>query len=281
LEMQKLRSEQVTASPTGQMGGMGNLGTMGMGGGGMPGGEMGGAEMGGMAGAPGGMGGEMGGGGAPMGPGGMGGAPAGGGMGAAAGSQLPVIGKRGSKSMQEKQQEEAPQMQTVRLTKLEGKMLKMLQSMKLPSELYIQYSVNVPGEQRPFSLDFAYPRLGVGVETDGNIWHEREDFKQRDLNRDQKLANVGWRVLRFREDAVNEQPDAVRDVIYKNIQEAEKSHKKASQDEKIIKYSSMNDINKNPVYDYMINNQNKIGCYRQKISTGIEILYIGEIENGD
>jgi len=117
---------------------------------------------------------------------------------------------------------------------------------------------------------------------DGEIWHEREDFKQRDLNRDQKLANIGWRILRFREDAIEEQPDAVRDIIYKNVVEAEKAHKKASQDNQIIKYSSVNDNNKNPVYDFITNNKdNKIGCYTKIISDKIQILYIGTVANGD
>ena len=102
------------------------------------------------------------------------------------------------------------------------------------------------------------------------------------MNRDQKLANVGWRILRFREDAIEEQPDAVRDIIYKNIVDAEKAHKKASQDNQIIKYSSVNDNNKNPVYDFITNNRdNKIGCYTKIISDKIQILYIGTVANGD
>jgi very-short-patch-repair endonuclease len=286
-EVEKIRDEQVMASPDGQMGGPGaaNLGTMGMGAGlgGPPGAGMppdiAGEGMG-MPGA-----GGMGAPGADM--GGMGGAPAGGmggGMGAAAGAGaggLPIIGKRGSKSMQQQQEEEAPMPQMIRLTKLEQRMYKMLLSMQVPYGLYGQYSVSVPGEQRPFSLDFAYPKLGVGIEVDGAIWHQREDFKQRDMNRDQKLANVGWRVLRFREDAVEDQTDAVRDIIYKNLVEAEKSLKKSAESEQIVKYASGEGTNRNPSYDFMIRKEDNIGCYRKDIADGIQILYMGTVDNGE
>ena len=100
----------------------------------------------------------------------MGGAPGGGGMPAAASAKLPIIGKRGSKSMQEKQQEEQmPQFQQIKLTKLEQKLYKMLLSMNINKPLYAQYSVNIKGEQRPFSLDFAFPTIGIGIEGDGEI----------------------------------------------------------------------------------------------------------------
>ncbi len=283
-EVEKIRSEQVMATAQGQlggpMGGAGNLGTMGMGGpmpppgGGPP--DVAGEGMG----APG-MGAPAPGGGmgAPAPGGGMGAPAPGGGMGAAAGG-MPIIGKRGSKSVAEQQEEETPPPQMIKLTKLEQKMYKTLLSMKIPYALFGQYSVNLPGEERPFSLDFAYPKVGVGIEVDGAIWHQREDFQQRDMNRDQKLANVGWRILRFREDAVEEQIDAVRDVIYKNLIEAEKTTKKSAEDDSIIKYAST-DISRNFTHDFIINNGEGIGCNRKNISNSIQVLYIGNIENGD
>ena len=111
----------------------------------------------------------------------------------------------------------------------------------LPSnKLFAQFSVFVPGNPQPFSLDFAYPSLGVGVECDGKIWHEEQDKQQRDQMRDQKLASIGWRVLRFKESALSDHPDAVRDTIYKNLVEAEKSRKKAAENnnDELKKYSS-------------------------------------------
>ena len=280
-EVEKIREEQIMAGPGGQLqqGGAGNLGTMGMGGGALGGGappDIAGEGLGGAAGGLGGpAGGDMGGG-VPMG----GGAPTGGGMAAAAGGPLPKIGKRGSTPSAEEQAQMTPQPTPIKLTTLEAKMYKMLMSMDMPYDLFGQYSVTIPGEQRPFSLDFAYPKVGVGIEVDGNIWHQREDFKQRDLARDQKLANVGWRVLRFREDAVEDNPNAVRDIIAKNVQEAAKTRKKAEDSGSVIKYASA-DKNKNPMYDYMIFNTNsKIGAYRKDVSNGIQILYLGTVDNG-
>jgi very-short-patch-repair endonuclease len=278
-EVEKIREEQIMTSVTGMVPGGeqgGNLGTMGMGsmlGGGAPP-DLGGEGMGGMGGAPG-MGGDMGG----MG-GGMGGAPAGGmggapGMGAAAGAELPKIGKRGSQPKEEEQ--EPPPMKPVKLTKLEQKMFRLLSTMEIPFDLFAQYAVKVPGEQRPFSLDFAYPRIGVGVEVDGAIWHDSPDFQQRDLNRDQKLANVGWRILRFKEDAVSESLDAVRDAIHKNVVDAAKQHKAAIKNEAFMKFGASEEVGINPMYEACVVG-GKIGCQRISIPHG-QLLLIGEIAN--
>jgi hypothetical protein len=112
---------------------------------------------------------------------------------------------------------------------------------------------------------------------DGAIWHEREDFQQRDLNRDQKLANVGWRVLRFKEDAINENMNAVKDTITKHIADAAKSMKKAEENGNIIKTASSQDGSENELYEFCLNN-GQIGCYRENTSIG-QILYFGNIEN--
>jgi very-short-patch-repair endonuclease len=284
-EVEKIREEQIMAQANGMVAGMGGgdamagapMGGGDMGGGGMPpGGDMGGGmpggDMGGgMGGAPGmggGMGGDM---------GGMGGGAAP--MGAAASGEMPMIGKRGSKNKQKEQEEaEAPIMQPIKLTKLEQKMFRTLSAMDNPQNLFAQYQVKVPGEQRPYAIDFAYPQIGVGIEVDGAIWHEREDFKQRDLQRDQKLANVGWRVLRFTEDAVNENIDSVRDTITQHITDAS-SRKKAAESEGLVKTASAEEEWMNPLYEYCLS-QGKIGCNRASVPHG-QILYIGNIENGE
>jgi very-short-patch-repair endonuclease len=251
-EIEKIREEQVMAGPQGQIpggdmaGGMGGMpgGDMA---GGMPGGDMGGG-MPGMPGDPaaGGMPGA-----APM------AAPMGAPMGAAADANLPKITKRGGGSGQEEQEQVQPQ--AIKFTKLEQKMLKILQQIPAPHDIFAQYQVKVPGESRPFVLDFAYPQIGVGVETDGAIWHQREDFQQRDMVRDQKLANVGWRVLRFRDDAVEEQSDAVQKIIAKNMIEATKNKKSANDKNAVMKYAAIEGMDRNPIYDYMLANKGNIG----------------------
>lgn len=281
-EVEKIREEQITAQASGQIPGMGGdaMGGAPMGGGpmggGMPGGDLGGGMPGGEMG--GGMpGGEMGGGmpapGGDM--GGAGGAPP---MGAAASGPLPKIGKRGSKNKQKEEEQAAPPPQMIKLTKLEQKMFKTLSTMDINQPLFAQYQIKVPGEQRPYAIDFAYPHIGVGVEVDGAIWHEREDFKQRDLNRDQKLANVGWRILRFNEEAVNENMEAIKNVIIQHVQDALKSRKQAESNS-LIKTASTEEIWMNSLYEYCLS-KGKIGCNRKSIPHG-QILYIGNINNGE
>lgn len=273
-EIEKIRDEQIMASANGMVpaGQGGANGSMGMGGGmgGAPGGDMGG---GGMGGAPGGDMGAGGMGGAPGGDmgaggmgGGMGGAP-GGAPGGASASAMPKITKRGKAGKQEEQQAPPPKM--IKFTKLEQQMYKILKQIEAPYNLFAQYSVKVPGEQRPFTIDFAYPNIGVGVETDGAIWHQREDFIQRDKIRDQKLANVGWRIMRFREEAIEENPDAVKDTIFRNIAESVKSKKKSSSIEEMSKYAS--------VYDYMLeNNHHQIGFNEVDLPDGLgKMILIG------
>jgi intein/homing endonuclease len=110
---------------------------------------------------------------------------------------------------------------------------------------------------------------------DGAIWHEREDFQQRDLNRDQKLANVGWRILRFNEDAVNENMGAVQKVIEQQVEAASKSQKKAEEDGIMIKEASVS--GENSQYEYCLKT-GKIGCKRETVPHG-QILLIGNLEN--
>ena len=44
--------------------------------------------------------------------------------------------------------------------------------------------------------------------------------------RDQKLASLGWRVLRFKEEAIMERIDEVKQIIYANVYEAAQDLKK-------------------------------------------------------
>ena len=231
-EIQRIREEAVLAGPQGQLGGaggMGGLGGMPMGGGGMP--PMGGAE-GGLGGMP---GGEM---------GGMpGAAPAGGMPGAA--SNIPSgfkVGRKGKGGKSAQDQLKAPPPKFIKLTQLEQKMYKTLQDLKIPYQLFGQYQIQVPGNERPFMIDFAYPSIGVGVETDGEIWHENVESKARDMERDNKLASVGWRILRFKQSAIEEQMDEIRKVIYQNVVDASrekaKRMKKAGTDEEMVKTAS-------------------------------------------
>jgi hypothetical protein len=250
-EVERLRSEQVAQGAGGMMGAGGAGGA----GGAMPGGAGGG--MAGAVGAPGGgtppgaPGDPMAGGmpGVPMGgaggmPGAAPGGAAGGGMGAGAAGSNKVF-KRGKapKKNEEEQQVVPPTM--IRLTGIEQKIANALMGMNLPFGLYAQYKQPVqggPGQPNYYLMDFALPSIGIDIEADGKIWHEKEGQKEKEAMRDQKLAALGWRVLRFTEDAINEQMDKVAQEIYKNITEAaeeRKSQRKKSSSGEGVKYSNV------------------------------------------
>jgi very-short-patch-repair endonuclease len=256
-ELQRLREEAVLASASGQLMGMsgGGIGGGGMMGGGMPGGMGGipGGMPGGMPGEiPGGAGGMPGGipgGGAGM-PGGMPGGGAGGvgaPMGAPGGVAEAIpsslkIGRRGKKGKTIAEQMQAPPPTYIKLTRLEQKMFKILGTLDVPYKLFGQFKVAFQGTNQPFVIDFAYPDIGVGCEVDGAPWHETIELRERDQERDMKLANIGWRILRFNESAIEERGDEVKNVIYQNIVEASKDKtnrgKKAETDEGLIKLAS-------------------------------------------
>jgi len=226
-EVQRVREEQVMVDPMGgQMpGGMPGGDPMGGGmGGGMPGGDpMGGDPMGGGMGGgmPGGdpMGGGMGGA-----PGGMGGAPGGAPM--AAGNAPPQrITKRGKAGPKEEEVEPVVSKQ-VQLTRPEAKTLRILNEIDTPYSPYIQYKVQVPGGQQPYSLDFAFPQIGLNVEADGEKWHTSPEDVRSDKERDTKLAQQGWTVIRISETSLNENADGVKDLLGSAIVEAAELRRK-------------------------------------------------------
>lgn len=242
-EIEKRRQENLIASAMGQLGGAGPGGPGGPGGAPMMGGGAGGAPPMDMGGAPptgapgGGMPGEMGGG-APGGmPGGAGGMapgmmPMGGGVQASA--PPPRVMKKGKGEKKEQEQVFAPN-KILRLTKLEATMYEQLRNLKIPYRLFGQYEIHMPNEPQPFVLDFAYPEIGVGVESDGMIWHERSDLKEKDIERDQKLSSVGWRIMRFSEEAIYEHANIVQDIVRKNIVDAVRGLKKKSEEDGLEK----------------------------------------------
>lgn len=244
-EIERIREETLMAGPSGQIqggqgGSTGGMDMMGLGGGG--GGAPPPMDMGGMGGTP------------PAGEAGMGqptppmgdmssGSPSPSGGASPTASSLKIT-KRGKGGKKEEQAQQMPVMKPLILTSLERRMLNALKTMspQIPYKLFAQYELKVPGGQRPFKLDFAYPDIGVCVEVNGDIWHQYEENKDRDVQRDQKLANVGWRILRFNEDAITDSIDEVKKVVYANIVEAAKDKnnriKKAEYENFLIKLAS-------------------------------------------
>jgi very-short-patch-repair endonuclease len=235
VEVSRIREEQVMAGAGGQvMGGGGPPmgGDMGGGsplGGGMPppmgggmsplpdlGGGLGGDPM---AGAAPPLGGDPMGGGLPGGGLGAPAPPAPGGMGASASLMPGKIFKRG-KGPKAKDMPKPPQPKQIFLTKPEQKLASVLNTLAIPYPLFAQFQQYVPGQRQPFLLDFAYPQIGVDVEADGEFWHSDPEAVERDRTRDMKLAQMGWRVIRIKEEALNSKIDEVSQVVMSNIREA-------------------------------------------------------------
>jgi hypothetical protein len=112
-------------------------------------------------------------------------------------------------------------------------------------------------------MDFAYPAIGIDLESDGTIWHSDEESKQRDAERDKKLASLGWRVIRFTEDAINQHIDKVAQIIMENIKEAT-AEKMSAQKKK----GSSNELSKYSKYDTRYSTFDKSA--EMQITLGIE-----------
>ena len=105
------------------------------------------------------------------------------------------------------------------LTKPEQKLASILNQLAIPYPLFAQFQQYMPGQRQPFLLDFAYPQIGVDVEADGEMWHSDQEAIERDRARDMKLAQLGWRVIRIKEGALNNRADEVAQVVMSNIRE--------------------------------------------------------------
>lgn len=78
---------------------------------------------------------------------------------------------------------------------LEARFLQLVRRSKLPSPGQ-QYRV-MDGHHFIARLDFAYPNAKLAVEIDGYRWHAGNHAWNRDRNRNNELARLGWTVLRF------------------------------------------------------------------------------------
>jgi len=82
------------------------------------------------------------------------------------------------------------------------------------------FEVKGPGKQ-PYMIDIAFPELKVGVEADGEMFHSGDKQEKRDKERDSKLAQLGWTVIRFGETDINNNLPRVLDEIEKIVDKKE------------------------------------------------------------
>jgi very-short-patch-repair endonuclease len=74
--------------------------------------------------------------------------------------------------------------------------------------------LTISDRSRRFRVDFAFERERVVIEVDGNKWHQDAD---RDRTRDNRLAAMGWRVLRYRWAEVVHEPESVLAEIRETV----------------------------------------------------------------
>lgn len=93
---------------------------------------------------------------------------------------------------------------------LEDRLIDLLRGHGLPEPVR-QHEV-VLGDGSVARLDLAYPDLKLGIEADGRIWHSgRADFS-RDRHRANRLAGLGWTLLRYGWADLDRGRDLVHDV---------------------------------------------------------------------
>lgn len=74
----------------------------------------------------------------------------------------------------------------------------------------------LPGE-RPIFVDVAIPSALLAIEVDGTS-HSTKAAQKADRGRDAALVELGWRVLRIKNDCVDQFPDAVEKAIRKALE---------------------------------------------------------------
>jgi very-short-patch-repair endonuclease len=100
-------------------------------------------------------------------------------------------------------------------TNLEKKLYKIVMSLNAPLAFFAQYEA---GPSKNYTLDGAFPHIKLGVEADGEIWHNNPNKIEQDKQRDVNLARQGWTILRFTDKEVEKQPRDVAMVIQQAVQ---------------------------------------------------------------
>jgi hypothetical protein len=93
----------------------------------------------------------------------------------------------------------------------ETKVLRFLRDIGLPSPV-CQYEIR-EGRDLIAVVDFAYPALRLAIEADGYEWHSGLTKWEHDLNRNNRLTGLGWRVIHVAWRALDARQDAVAHQI--------------------------------------------------------------------
>jgi hypothetical protein len=70
-------------------------------------------------------------------------------------------------------------------------------------QIYPLAILNYPLKELNYSLDIAIPELKIWIESDGSYWHQDN---QKDLKRQRKIENLGWKCIRYKADDIKDIP---------------------------------------------------------------------------
>jgi len=79
----------------------------------------------------------------------------------------------------------------------------------------VQYGSSV------YPIDFAIPHLKIGIEADGEVFHSSPKQITHDNERDMKLSQSGWTILRFKDEEISGKIERVMSKIVQNIMQKE------------------------------------------------------------
>jgi very-short-patch-repair endonuclease len=96
-------------------------------------------------------------------------------------------------------------------SRLETRLLQLIRSADLP--LPVRQHRIWSGRRIIARADLAYPRERIAIEADGRGVHARPRTWQRDIEKMNALARLGWRFLRFTWSDVNHDPKDVVETI--------------------------------------------------------------------
>jgi len=71
------------------------------------------------------------------------------------------------------------------------------------------------------SVDGMFPIVRLIIEADGKQFHSSQEDISKDIERDTKLKNYGWNILRFTEDEINHNINTVLSTIVNAVKESQ------------------------------------------------------------
>lgn len=79
----------------------------------------------------------------------------------------------------------------------------------------VQYGSSV------YPIDFAIPHLKIGLEADGEVFHSSPKQITHDKERDQRLSQSGWTILRFKDEEIENKIERVMSKIVQTVMQKE------------------------------------------------------------